>query len=236
MEDLQVTALVLNSLDYKEKDKIVRLFTVELGNISAILKGVSGANSKFKFATQSFCFAQFELVKSHEFYVVKNVFLIDSFFDITSDYDEFMLSTTMLEICNHILRPNIISENLFLGLIKTLKNIVYNKIYYRIAILKFYIELLKTIGYSLNFDSCDNCNMKFLGDIKFDMMSGTFRCANCSGGVVISKQLFATLKNVSNTDIDRLHTLKVSETVSKECLDLVMSNIGHRLNFKFKAV
>ena len=70
MADLIVTAVVLNSIDYKEKDKLVKLFTAETGVISAVLKGVKSANSKLKFACQPFCFAEFELVKKGEFYTI----------------------------------------------------------------------------------------------------------------------------------------------------------------------
>ena len=75
-----VTGIVLNSIQYKEKDKLIHIFTVELGNITASLKGVVSAKAKLKFAGQPFCFAKFDLTKSHDFFVVKNVELIDNFF------------------------------------------------------------------------------------------------------------------------------------------------------------
>lgn len=236
MEEYVVTGIVLNSMQYKEKDKLIHIFTVELGNITASLKGVASAKAKLKFAGQPFCFAKFDLTKSHDFYVVKNVELIDTFFDLTLDYDKYLLSSSMLEICNSILKPNIISESLFLSLIKTLQNIVYKNIDLDLSILKFYIALLEIVGYKLNFDNCDNCDMKFIGDIKFDFMSGTFRCSNCSGGVKINKQIFTSLKIVANTPLERLHTIKLNSGCIKDCVKLIITNICNKLNFKFKSI
>lgn len=234
MEDITVTGIVLNSIKYGEKDKIIHIFSVELGNISATLKGVEAPKSKMKFAGQPFCFARFDLAEGHNFYVVKSVDLVDSFFDISLDYDAFILCNSMLEICNHILKPNILAERLFLSLLKTLQNIVYNKIDAKLAVLKFYCDLLENIGYGLNFEKCDNCGMKFLGDIKFDILSGTFRCTNCSGGIKVEKRDFMTLKIVYGTDIDRLHTLKLDDIVVQNLLTLVMEDVTKQTGFKFK--
>ena len=92
MDEIIVTGIVLTSMPYKEKDKLIHLFSVELGNITAILKSVSSPKSKLKFAGQPFCLGKFELAKGHDFYVVKGVELIDSFFDISTDYDTCRIS------------------------------------------------------------------------------------------------------------------------------------------------
>lgn len=236
MEELTVTGIVLFAMPYKEKDKLIHIFSVELGKITANLKGVSSPNAKLKFAGQPFCFAKFDLTKSGEFYVVKGCELIDSFFELTEDYDNYSLSLAMLEICSAILKPNIISERLFLNLIKSLQNIVYNNVDVNLSVLKFLLNTLDIIGYALNFECCDNCGMKFVGDIKFDVQSGTFRCSSCSGGIKIQPRDFTIIKAVSNTNIDRLHTLKFASSLIKSCLKLIFLDVGERLNIKIKSV
>lgn len=236
MEDITVTGIVLSAMPYREKDKLIHIFSVELGKITAILKGVSSPKSKLKFAGQPFCFGKFELTGSKDFYTVKGVELIDSFFDLTSDYDNYTLATSMLEISSIILKPNIIAENMFLYLVKTLQNIVYNKIDAKLSIVKFYISILNMIGYGLNFSACDNCGMKFVGDIKFNADTGTFRCLACSGGVKIEPRIFTTLKIISSTDIDRLHTLKITDETLKDSLKLLVLDLSSRLNMKFKSI
>ena len=236
MEDITVTGIVLNSIKYGEKDRIIHIFSVELGNITATLKGVESAKSKMKFAGQPFCFARFDLTMGKNYYVVKSVDAIDSFFDISTDYNNFVLCNSMLEIVNHILKPNIIAEGLFITLLKSLQNIVYNGINSYLATLKFYCDLLTQLGYGLNFDRCDNCGMKFMGDIKFDLVSGTFRCSNCSGGIKIPPRDFTILKVLYSTEIDRLHTLKVTEDVVKNLLRLVLDDVSRKTNFRVKVL
>lgn len=236
MEDITVTGIVLSAMPYKDKDKIVHIFTIELGVVSGILRGVSSPNSKMKFAGQPFCFGKFEMVKSNEFFVIKGVDLIDTFFDLTLDYDNYKYSNLMLEICKCIMKPNIISENLFIILLKSLQNILYEEIPAKLVVSKFILSVLQIIGYKLNFDTCDNCGMKFMGDIKFDEYAGTFRCFNCSGGVIVSKQIFMSLKILQNTDYEKIKTLKLNENCLNGMFDLLIDDLSERLNVKFKSI
>lgn len=223
-------------MPYKDKDKIIHIFTLELGVVSGILKGVASPNSKMKFAGQPFCFGKFDLVKSNDFYVVKGVDLIDTFFDITTDYDSFRFCNFMLEVCKNIMKPNIISESLFITLLKSLQAIVYNQVSIKLVVCKYILRVLEIIGYKLNFDNCDNCGMKFVGDIKFDEYAGTFRCSSCSGGVVVSKQLFVSLKIISNTDFDRLNSIKLNDECLSAMIDLLVEDLSQRLNCKFTSL
>ncbi len=236
MEELTVTGIVLKAMPYKDKDKIIHIFTLELGVVSGILKGVASPNSKMKFAGQPFCFGKFDLVKSNDFYIVKGVDLIDTFFDITTDYDSFRFCNFMLEVCKNIMKPNIISESLFITLLKSLQAIVYNQVSIKLVVCKYILRVLEIIGYKLNFDNCDNCGMKFVGDIKFDEYAGTFRCSSCSGGVVVSKQLFVSLKIISNTDFDRLNSIKLNDECLSAMIDLLVEDLSQRLNCKFTSL
>jgi len=236
LEDIEVTGIVLNSMPYKEKDKLIHIFSLELGNITGILKGVSSPKAKLKFASQPFCFGKFDLTLSRDFYIVKSVEPIDTFFDITLDYDNFRFCNLMLELCNVILKPNIISEKLFIDLLKTMQNIVYNQLNAKLCVLKFLSNVLEIIGYKLNFDVCDNCNLKFMGDIKFNFQSGTFRCSNCSDGILISRQDFMSLKIICESSIEKVGTIKIHNDVVIRLLKLILKNINLRLNYNVKSV
>lgn len=236
MEDIEVTGIVLSSMPYKEKDKLIHIFTIELGNITGILKGVASPKAKLKFAGQPFCFGKFDLTSGHDFYVVKGVESIDTFFDITLDYENFRLCNLMLEVCKLILKPNIISEKLFIDLLKSLQNVVYNNVDTRLCVLKFLCNVLEIIGYKLNFDNCDNCNMKFMGDIKFDFDTGTLRCANCSGGHLISRQEFASLKIICECEIEKIVSVKLKPELVTKLLKMIIYNLSQKINCKFKSI
>ena len=81
MEEFKVKGVVLASKDYKEKDILITLFTVELGKITAVLRGAKQSKAKLKYAGQPFCFADWILVKKGEYFYVTAVDLIDTFYE-----------------------------------------------------------------------------------------------------------------------------------------------------------
>ena len=59
--EYKVDALVLRTADYGESDKMLTLFSLQQGKISAAAKGVRKAGAKLRFAAQPFCFAEYVL-------------------------------------------------------------------------------------------------------------------------------------------------------------------------------
>ena len=53
----KVDALVLRTADFGETDKMLTLFTLQSGKLSAAAKGVRKAGAKLRFAAQPSCFA-----------------------------------------------------------------------------------------------------------------------------------------------------------------------------------
>ena len=46
MNETKVRAIVLGGIDYKEKDKLINLFTLEHGIVSVVFRGVKASNAK----------------------------------------------------------------------------------------------------------------------------------------------------------------------------------------------
>ena len=86
MDSIKIKAIVLSSVDYKEKDKLVTLFSLENGVVTATLK----------FAKEPFCFGDFYISAK----TITNVDVEDSFYDLTKDIDKFYVACAILETIN----------------------------------------------------------------------------------------------------------------------------------------
>ncbi|MCI0542607.1 DNA repair protein RecO, partial [bacterium] len=62
----QTRGFVVGSTAYGEADKLVHLFTEDLGLVSAIVKSVREARSKLKCSLQDFTYARLDLVRGKE--------------------------------------------------------------------------------------------------------------------------------------------------------------------------
>ena len=142
MDEYKVNGIVLGATDHKEKDILITILTAELGKIKAVLKGAKQPNAKFKVAGQPFCFAEWVLVKRGEFFVVTQVSVHDAFFDLTADYDKFLTASAMIEVCNYMLKPGIVNEDILINLLQALKLIVYDDVNNNLVCTKFMLEIL----------------------------------------------------------------------------------------------
>lgn len=224
MEEYKVHGIVLNSSDYMERDKIITLFTLELGKISAKLKGVKSSKAKLKFAGQPFCFGEWVLNKTADKYTVVSCSLIDSFYDLTINYDLFLNASKILKTINYTFKPNMINETMFLAVINLLKFLVYGDCNKDLILLKMYFEILKESGYMASYTNCVKCGKPLVSNIYLDLNSSGFCCENCSNiesDLLLTRQEFAYMKIISSTSVNKIETIKIPESVVFNILNIV---------------
>ncbi len=179
MEEIKVKAIVLKSLDYKEKDKLLNLFSLENGKITAALKGVKSPKAKLKFAGEPLNLVEYTLVNRNGKLTVTGATLISSFFSIATNYSSFTCACVMQEILNKILNEGEDNSEIFVLILKIFKLMQEEQEKSLLILLKFYLELLKILGFAIKFDSCLNCGKTFLNDAYFSFDNGSFVCEKC---------------------------------------------------------
>lgn len=178
----KLTGLILSKTDYGENDKIVKIFTLEKGTVSASLKGVKKAGAKLKFASEPFCFAEFLFSERAGRRTVIGASLNDSFYPVREDITKFFAAGAVLEFIRRFAKEDITSPSLFFAAIESLKQIAYGNVSPRRALSEFFISALKTVGYALNTDGCFTCGKSLNGRVFFDAFSGGFLCEDCFNG------------------------------------------------------
>ena len=104
--EIKTEAIVLRSIDYKDNDKLLTLFSPELGKITAGIKGVKKPKAKLAFSAQPFCFAEYVLAEKNGRYTVTAAYLHESFFELRSDVDAFYAACAAAEICRTLAQEN----------------------------------------------------------------------------------------------------------------------------------
>ncbi len=177
----KLSGIVLNAISYGENDKILNVFTLEKGLISAKIKGVKKAGARLKFASEPFCFAEFILKLGKAGYTVINASLIESFYSIREDIFKFYAGGVVLEFVRRFYRENIVSQTAFFSVIEAVKGISFGDDYL-VSLSKFLINALDGAGYALNLEGCVKCGCKNPSRAFFDYLDGAFYCENCFNG------------------------------------------------------
>ena len=223
----KVKAIVLGGTNIKEKDKIVKLFTLENGIMSVSMKGVRGDKAKLKLAKELFCFGEFLLEEGKTGYIVTSVDIIDSFFDLSKNIEKYYEACSILDIIS----KNCIEANpqLFIETIKALKTLCYDNVNRFYIIDKFLISVLKGMGYNFITDKCSSCGATLVNRyLNIDV--GELVCPLCKNdlSLSVSERCYSAIKILHNTEYEKLGTIKLGGNSHVEAYDLLGKNYEWR--------
>lgn len=200
----KLTGIVFGGVNYGENDKILNIFTLEKGTVSAKIKGVKKAGAKLKFASEPFCFAEFIFSTSQNKRTVIGASLIDSFFAIRQDLVKYYCGATVLEFIKHFAKEGIANGQTFMLVIEALKNISYAKESPKSSVAYFLIKALEQVGYGLTITkNCAICKSLITAKPYFDYRTGCFYCQNCNAERVreINYSTFTAINSISENQM-----------------------------------
>ena len=241
MAELTVKGIVLGGVNYKEKDKILSVFTLEKGLISCKLVGVMSAKAKLKSVKEPFCFAELDLVAKqadNAFYTISSANIIDNFYNIITDIDKYFLGCTILETLKKIAMTENPNEILFLESIKALKFLAYSEVDPKVVLSKFLITIFEASGYALSLDRCAICGDNFINKRYLNAESGEIVCFSCKSAK--SEEILpithASMRLIKQTDYDKLKNLKLKKEGVETSFNLLVKNLENRFDISLCSV
>lgn len=173
----EVRGLVIRTVDIKETDRLVTIFTEEQGRITALARGARSLKSRKLAATMQFCYGRYVLYKQGDKLWVKEAELIENFFDIGQSIEGLALANYIAEVLSVVTVAEADRDLLRLSL-----NSLYaiSKKLYSVEKIKaaFEIRAISILGFMPNILSCHICDEKS-GDFFFDIMGGIIECRAC---------------------------------------------------------
>ena len=231
MSTVKVRAIVLKNMSLKEKDKLVCLYSLELGKIYVSMKGVRGEKAKLKSAKEIFCFGEFILEQTKTNYIVTGVDIIYNFYNLTKDIDKYYEGCAILDIVDKVeSQPN---PPLFIEIIKALKTLCYDDVKKYYCICKFLIDIFAGMGYNFITSECSSCKSQLLHKY-FNLDFGELVCPACRTAlcVPISEACYSSLKILNMIDYEKLKNLKLNEPGTIEAYKLLCKNFEWRTNYQ----
>ena len=173
----EVKGLVLRTVDIKESDRLITVYTEEAGLVTALAKGARSLKSRKLSSTQQFCYGSFVLAGQGDKLWVKEASLIESFFEIRESIEGLALAMYIAEVLGDVATSEADRELLRLSL-NSLYAIAKKR--YDLAKIKaaFEIRIASILGFMPDVIDCERCGQKH-GDFFFDVMAGAIECAEC---------------------------------------------------------
>lgn len=173
----EVRGLIIRTVDIKETDRLITIFTEEHGTMTALARGARSLKSRKLAATMQFCYGRYVLYKMGDKYQVKEAELIENFFDIRQSIEGLALANYICEVLSDVTIAESDKDLLRLSL-----NSLYaiSKSLYSIEKIKavFEIRAVSILGFMPDVLDCNSCGEK-MGDFFFDIMGGVIECHEC---------------------------------------------------------
>ena len=177
MTEIKLRGLVIKSVDIKESDRLITIYTHEMGIVNAMAKGARSFKSRKMSSTILFCYSDFVLYQKGEYYWVREAELIDSFFGLRENIERLALASYICEVLCHVGVSQAENDLLRLAL-NSLFAISSDKYLLKKIKAVFEIRCASIIGFMPDVLACQTCGEK-AGDFYLNVMGGYVTCLNC---------------------------------------------------------
>ncbi len=246
-------AIVLSKRLYGESDKIMRLFTLMSGKISAIAKGAGKSQKRFMNTLEHFNHIRVEYFEKQARGMVRidNADIIETGSGMETSLKKVSVAAFFVEFADRLTKERERNTELFYALKDILTKLKHSEFDYA-DILYHQLKMLEILGYMPNFMSCVYCGKTFPDEDKvhFSSERGGVLCPACSRAVPHRTYSGGTIPRLvsiggnHNGTVFEVHDSKGSSDVyvpdetkrfEREVRDIIESFISFHLDVEFKS-
>jgi DNA repair protein RecO (recombination protein O) len=176
-------AIVLIKRTYGESDRILTLFTVGAGKISAIAKGGNKSQKRFANTLEPFNHVRVEYFEKYGKGMVRieNADILETNSGIEKTLKRACTAAFFTEFVNRLTKEREKHDGLFQalrGILKELKDVEYSYD----DVLHHQLKILGLLGFMPNFDACVYCGKDMTGYVRalFSRERGGILCSHCA--------------------------------------------------------
>lgn len=226
MSENTYKGIVLRTVKYGEHDKMLTVFTLEKGKLSAVAKGAQNTKSKFLASAQPFALSEFVLSERSIPYVSSSE-LIKGFFGLQKDISVLSAASYILQLTDILFEEEAEEPVAFRLLYFTLAKLENATVDYALLIATaFALKLMGVSGFAPVLECCLECMEEF-DKYYFDYGEGGLICSECNQNpslpmITINESEY--LKDLLYTDITKLDSLQKPDKSTQKYLFKVINN------------
>jgi DNA repair protein RecO (recombination protein O) len=226
----KVEAIVISHTDYGETDRILSLFTRELGKIRAIAKGIRKEHSRKAGHLEPFTCSILMLARGTSFWIISQADTVNAFDAIRQDLTKTALAAYCLELVERFTTENEVHLALYRLLKDTLARLTRQEPSFN-AIRFFELRFLELVGFRPEFFYCVQCGVEIKPEDQFlSLLQGGVLCPRC-GNKVDSSQPIATttlkyFRHFQRSEYDEIRQIEISTDTQQKMENLMQRYIA----------
>lgn len=229
--------ITISSIDHGESDKFITILTAERGLIFVLARGVKKNKAKLKYATEPFCFGDFELIEKRGRYILTGCEMNELFYDLREDIEKYYLASGIVEIIKRIAPEGQESIRELVFLVNALKRIsLCKKKLFALAI-KLTFEVISLTGYGIVDFSCIECGSRIERKVFFDYSEGGFLCeTHANGHIKMKIKVYKQLQTIVESNDDELINIIINKDDCKDIFRFLIKYQEYKLQFRDKSL
>lgn len=214
MKDVQTQGIILYNKDYKEKDKLVKIFTANYGKQMIYVKGANTNRYKEKLAIQSMTISDFSLkINESGLSFIKSYSETKFFKRIQTDIFLNAYATYLINLVDVSIADRVVDQALYFFLLQSLALIDKDGMDAEVIVFIFEVQILSRFGVYIDFEHCEICGKNQPPfDFTWDYQG------------VICQEHLSQSKEIAHVDPNIIHLLSLFSKVNLEKINEIRIN------------
>ncbi len=227
----KVEAVIISHKDFGEADRLIRLFSLEHGKLSAIAKGARKIRSRKAAHIEPFTYTALVLAKGQSFWIITQADTKAGYPGIREDLRKTAKAAYVLELADQLTGDEQPEPAVFHLITETLQRIDSVQDPFN-AVLNFELRMLDYSGFRPDLFHCVGCHNEIQPqDQFFSVQQGGALCPACArlGGsnIAVSQNTLKYLRHFQRSAFSKVAELKVEEATAKEIYRVMSPYISY---------
>jgi DNA repair protein RecO (recombination protein O) len=217
---IRAEAVVLRHSDWGEADRILSLYTRQLGKVRAIAKGVRKMRSRKSGHLEPFTRVSLQLARGRDMFIITQAEAINAYLHLREDLVRVGYASYIVELLDRFTFDDDENPPLFHLLADTLKRLDQESRPF-LAVRYYEVRLLDLLGYRPHLFHCANCETEIKAQAQFfSALQGGVLCPRCGSAAPearpISMQALKYLRHFQRSSYAQASRARISPDVNQE--------------------
>ena len=232
-------AIVLSHIEYGEADRILKLFTLEKGKISAIAKGVRKIRSRKAGHLEPFTHANLFLAIGRNLDIITQAETINPFLGLRENLERVAFASYVMELLDRFTYEEGQNIGIFRLLANTLSRLETQK-NIETVVHYFELRLLDLLGFRPQLFECVECGNEIMEqDQYFSPLVGGVLCPNCgqsrSEAWQVEKDVLRYFRHLQRSSWGKVANIVIPEGIESKLAELITKYFTYLLERKLNS-
>jgi len=235
----QTEAIIIKRIKLGEADRILTLYTPELGKLKAVAKGTRRPQSKLGGHVELLTHSRLMLARGRNLDIITQAQTINNFLPIKDDLERISRGLYVAELVDSFTGEHIEDHRLFNLLLETLQQLSQANDF-DFILRYFEIRLLDHLGYRPQLQQCTECNSSLKPETNFfSPIHGGVLCHDCGfhepAAHPLSLNSLKVLRLWQNCDHATGRRVKINPELAAELEQIIREHIKYLLEKQLKS-